>query len=312
MHYYLGCTSDKIWNYTSLIEFLVNNQEKDIVIELQPEAICVHNLGLYKILDLFQFSKVTILTNNPLENHPKYEIVHKPFDIWFNKQDIDVNLHQWNRIKKFYCLFGRPTAGRLGLGSYINKHYSKDAHIHFSFSTSNDTLHHYELDKLLTYRVESIDDVGNIVSKFPITLSSTEKYTAFDGYDYTDPLTKFYKDIFVDIVVESHVSGKTFFPTEKTLRPMWLKKPFIMFASKDYLCYLRQMGFRTFSDFWDEDYDGYEGRGRFSKILKLIDSIAGKSYEELEEMYWDMQYTLDYNYNVLKNRNWSTNITEVI
>ena len=85
-----------------------------------------------------------------------------------------------------------------------------------------------------------------------------------------------------------------------------------MFASKDYLCYLRQMGFRTFSDFWDEDYDGYEGRDRFNKILDLIDTIAGKSYNELEEMYWAMTYTLDYNYNVLKNRNWTTNITEVI
>ena len=92
---------------------------------------------------------------------------------------------------------------------------------------------------------------------------------------------------------------------------MWLKKPFIVFASKNYLCYLRQMGFRTFADFWSEDYDGYEGRERFIKILQLIDSISKKSKTELNAMYWDMQYTLDHNYNLLLTQNYQNNITYI-
>jgi hypothetical protein len=92
---------------------------------------------------------------------------------------------------------------------------------------------------------------------------------------------------------------------------MWLKKPFIIFGSRNYLDYLHQLGFRTFSDFWDETYDGYEGPDRFNQILKLIDSLSQKSVEELEEMYWSMTYTLDHNYNLLKQQSFNTNLTYI-
>ena len=72
------------------------------------------------------------------------------------------------------------------------------------------------------------------------------------------------------------------------------------------------MGFRTFSDFWNEDYDGYEGKERYVKILKLIDMLAQKSTDELERMYWDMQYTLDHNYNLLLTQTYNKIITEIL
>jgi hypothetical protein len=90
---------------------------------------------------------------------------------------------------------------------------------------------------------------------------------------------------------------------------MLLKKPFVIFGSKDYMAYLRQMGFRTFADFWDEDYDGYQGKERYLRIIKLIDQIAELSREQLESMYWDMQYTLDHNYDLLADKKYKTNIT---
>ena len=92
---------------------------------------------------------------------------------------------------------------------------------------------------------------------------------------------------------------------------MWLKKPFIAFASKNYLCHLRQMGFRTFGDFWDETYDGYQGRDRYLLILKLIDTIANKSRSELNDIYWKMKYTLDHNYNLLATQSYTTKITKI-
>jgi hypothetical protein len=93
---------------------------------------------------------------------------------------------------------------------------------------------------------------------------------------------------------------------------MWLKKPFITFASKDYLCYLRQLGFRTFNDFWDEEYDGYEGRERYVRILKLVDTLAKKSKSELNDLYWAMKYTLDYNYDLLQTQSYNINNIEKI
>jgi hypothetical protein len=71
------------------------------------------------------------------------------------------------------------------------------------------------------------------------------------------------------------------------------------------------MGFRTFSDFWDEEYDGYEGRDRYLKILKLIDNLATKSKNELESMYWDMQHILDWNYNLLLTQEYNKKIIKL-
>ena len=42
-------TSDKIWNYNDLLNFLIANQHNSIDLTIEPEAICLENLGLYKI-----------------------------------------------------------------------------------------------------------------------------------------------------------------------------------------------------------------------------------------------------------------------
>lgn len=308
----IACTSDKIWNSDELLNFLIANQHGSIELNIEPEAICLENLGLYKLLNKFNFKQVDINTWNPLEMHPDYNILYRGSNFWFNKiETIDPELHTWNKSKVFYCLFGRPTASRLGLCAYLLKQHASISHLHFSATVDDDESVHYELDKLLTYRTASIAEAGALINKLPLLLAPADQYTKYNGYVYADPLTDRYQDIFIDVLSESHVAGTTFFPTEKTIRPMWLKKPFIIFGSKNYLDYLHQMGFRTFSDFWDEDYDGVEGRDRFNKILKLIDSIAIKSIDELEKMYWDMQYTLDHNYNLLQTQTYKKEITHI-
>ena len=83
-------------------------------------------------------------------------------------------------------------------------------------------------------------------------------------------------------------------------------------GSKNYLAYLRQMGFRTFTDFWDESYDGYEGKDRYFKILKLIDTLATKSLQELEYMYLSMQFTLDHNYQLLMEQSYKKHVNEIL
>ena len=305
-------TSDKIWNLGEFLDFLIANQHSHIQITINPEAICLKNLGVYKLLDKFSFTQVDILTRNPFEQHEIYNILCRDNNQWFKKiETIDTRLHKWNQHKIFYCLFGRPTASRVGLASYFLSKHPDITHLHFSATPEDTNLIDFELDKLLEYNVSSVQQAGNLITQLPVLLSSPERYTNCNGYDYSDPLTNLYQDIFIDILSESHVLGNTFFATEKTIRPMWLKKPFIVFASKNYLCYLRQMGFRTFADFWSEDYDGYEGRERFIKILELINNLAQHSKSELQRMYCNMQYTLDYNYNLLLTQNYQNIITYI-
>ena len=87
-----------------------------------------------------------------------------------------------------------------------------------------------------------------------------------------------------------------------------LGKPFLAFASVNYLAYLRQMGFRTFADFWNEDYDGYEGRERLVRMLTVINNISSMSKTQRNTMYWDLQYTVQYNRELLISGTWNNKI----
>ena len=308
----IAATSDRFWNLTEFVQFLAQHQRRAIELGIDPEAICLENLGVYTLLDAFEFESVRIVTHNPLEEHSLYSIKKLRADIWFSIQpQLSSDLHTWNKQKIFYALFGRPTAARLGLAGYLFSHHGQSTHLHFSAPTCIGNLVQFELDKLLEFRIASVGEAAVIINQLPILLSSAGLYTANHGYYYHDPLTQYYRDILIDVVVESHVKGRTFFPTEKTARPMWLKKPFIIFASRDYLDYLHQMGFKTFCSYWSEDYDGYEGRDRFLRIINLFDHITQLPKQELYDMYLDMQPILEYNYQLLLNQSYSSEITQI-
>ena len=308
----ISSTSDKFWNKDFFVKFLFDNHRCPIQLKIDPEATCLDSLGIYDMLESFDCQDVTIFTRNPLEAHPKYKIKFIENQCFPITQKIDHNLHSWSGLKVFYALFGRPTAARLGIGSYLWEKHRDKSYLHFSANPHPDNLEQFEFDKLLQYNAPSVERAGNLLIKLPMLLSSPNRYTAFNGYDYQDPLTDFYRDIFVDVVVETHVLGNTFFPTEKTLRSIWLKKPFVVFASRDYLCYLRQMGFKTFFEFWDEDYDGYETRDRLLKIYDLIDWIASQDHNSLSKMYESMQEILNHNYNLLLSQSYKKEIIKIV
>jgi hypothetical protein len=303
---------DKFWNQFEFVEYLVANQHKTIELKVVSEAIELENLGVYRLLDLFEFERVIINTWNPLEAHDRYEIRLGGPTFWFNRiANINANLHTWDQQKIFLCFYHRPSAARLALAGHLNQYYTDQSIIHFSFNTSQDSLFQFEFDKLLNYDISSVVPAANLLKSLPILQGSKDRHTQFHGYDYEDPLTAMYTHALVDLVGETHVQGRTFFPTEKTTRPMLLKKPFIVFASRNYLTYLRQMGFQTFHGFWDEDYDGFETKDRLLRIYQVIQNIASRSRDELEDMYQLMQPILDHNYNLLITQSYNTPITEV-
>lgn len=309
----IQCANDKIWNRLDLIKFLTSSQNKHIELRINPEAIDLAQLGIYDLLDCFNFASVIIFTENPLETSSKYKISIKKQNKFLEPHNLTTahsNLHHWNLQKTFLACYGRPTANRLGLASYLDSHHADRSLLHFSGGHDVDNINLYELDKLAEFRLESVSDAVKLIHKMPVMITTNTEYD-HSFYHFEDPLTECYKNIFIDIVSESHVLGNTFYATEKTTRPMCLKKPFIIYGPRNYLIYLRQMGFRTFNDFWSEDYDGYEGRDRFIKILELIDSLAKLPINELENMYWEMQYSLEHNYNLLSSQSYTTDITYI-
>lgn len=77
----------------------------------------------------------------------------------------------------------------------------------------------------------------------------------------------------MEIVCETYCYGNTFFPTEKTVRPIAAGKPFVLFGPVDFLKRLRDYGFRTFGEFWDESYDQLEGAERWAEMQQVLAHI---------------------------------------
>ena len=301
-----------IWNRDELIDYLAQHQNQKIQLSINTEGCDCREIGLYRLLDSFQFESVSIITANPLEHHDVYNIIHQSTLMYAKvREPIDAQYHIWNKNKIFVAYYGRPIWHRIGLASYLKSRYNNESLVNLRGDYNNeDSRRLFEVTELFRWAPEHIKDFASVAEQLPLMLEKTDGYIPGqqDTTGFTNQLLEFYPDIFVDIVAETFISGTTFYPTEKTFRPMLLKKPFVIMGPVNHLIYLRQMGFKTFGDFWSEDYDGLTRKGRYQKIIEVIDSIAGKSKDELYNMYQQMQPILDHNYNLLISKSYNQTI----
>jgi len=110
-----------------------------------------------------------------------------------------------------------------------------------------------------------------------------------------------YINSFCAIVTESNFAHPFPMFSEKVINAMKAGRPFIVASSAGTLAYLRQHGFKTFSEFWDESYDDEINHElRLQKIMQLIDYIDSMSIDELKILYSKIKPTVEYNFRWLK------------
>jgi len=112
-------------------------------------------------------------------------------------------------------------------------------------------------------------------------------------------LTKHYQSIFCEIVCETFFSGKTFMMTEKIMRPIIQRRPFVVQGPKFFLENLKRLGFQTFNAWWDEGYDLDDPDAQANSIRNTIDYIGKQSLHTIQRWYEQMQPVLTHNARVL-------------
>lgn len=111
-------------------------------------------------------------------------------------------------------------------------------------------------------------------------------------------------DSFCNVVTETKYDTYTHNFSEKTLKPILVKRPFIVVSTPGTLYLLRQLGFKTFNRWWDESYDNIENHvERLEAIDKIIQYILSKSVDELKLILDDMQQVLSHNFENAKQLN---------
>ena len=104
----------------------------------------------------------------------------------------------------------------------------------------------------------------------------------------------YYSKYNLEVVTETMTEA--YFVTEKTIKPIMAKMPFMMVASKGYLEYLKSLGFKTFNSVFDESYDLEDSVSlRISKIVDTLEMLIESN--QIYTLYDDCKEITNYNFD---------------
>lgn len=215
-----------------------------------------------------------------------------------------------NIRKTFGMFIGRSSWDRLYLASHLfNEHRDISLQTYRTYLNDPGSAYNIDIDRLywhasafgkLNYIGNNlIGGVAKFITHLPILIDNNhpgQTHLQWDSGAVGSDILGWYDNIFVDLVCEKMISGKNFFPTEKTARPLATKTPFIVMGAPNFLSNLRRLGFKTFDGFWNEDYDYQQGFQRATSIKIVLDQIAKMDTKQINSLQRQMQPILDHNF----------------
>ena len=151
------------------------------------------------------------------------------------------------------------------------------------------------------------------------TITLDDRETALED-DRTLPVEYFEKSFF-SLVTEtcfaasasaSHGSGfvglddkynSVLFATEKTFKPIAYFHPFMILGPQGILQYLRDEGYQTFPEMFDETYDFIENHvDRFNAVVAQVEAWKNKPHEEKIKIYDSIKPKLIHNHNIFTTK----------
>jgi hypothetical protein len=129
----------------------------------------------------------------------------------------------------------------------------------------------------------------NVIEKhFPLCDAESHYSADFDIKDY--------ESTEIEIVLETLFDDLRLHLTEKTLRPIAMGQPFMLAGTYGSLKYLRNYGFKTFANCWDESYDMMsDSLERMNKIVEVMRDIVNWSDSERKIKIARAQKIANYN-----------------
>ncbi len=116
---------------------------------------------------------------------------------------------------------------------------------------------------------------------------NTQRYMNPSWYDQT------YMSMVVETFVRPASKYTPTFITEKTFKPIAFQHPFVVYGNRGTLCALRNWGFETFDNLWDESYDEIvDFVARRTAVVKLINSIEIQAHDA------ETRRRLEHNHNL--------------
>jgi len=148
-----------------------------------------------------------------------------------------------------------------------------------------------------TYNLNlSKKELENLAMLTPLVLDNSNFSTFPMEHEWIDT-ENFYSRSFINIVSETNFENNQIHLTEKTFKPILFKQPFIMLGPPNTLNCLKKLGFWTFSNFWNEDYDTVvDPVERMKKVVDLVIELSKWSQDDFLQLYEETKKIRQHNY----------------
>lgn len=262
------------------------------------------NLEQKKIFEFFP-EKPHIIYWNSFEDQPWVSL---PYDQ--RPQQLEEWREKYQNLKrpsKFLCLNRRWSSERLFLSGYLRAKHAESSIVSQGTSQiqkNENTTGIAAINNLQREGLDSETPIQKEIFKFyrefgdkSICVSPDQKISI--GMDNATYLVKdLQNSAYINIVTETCFPYKRgIFFTEKTYKPIWCLQPFILVAAPHALEKLRNLGFQTFSRWWDESYDDIEDdQSRLEAICKLVDNLDSHPLEWFQNFYKEAEDVLVHNW----------------
>ena len=122
-----------------------------------------------------------------------------------------------------------------------------------------------------------------------------------------------YNATYVSLVAETETEYQGYIMSEKISKPLIAKKPFLIFAAPGYLQALHSIGFKTFSDWWSEEYDTIEDPDkRIQAIVESLESFNNLSTETKINYIKEMDTVTRHNKEMCESSNFIIDVINEI
>lgn len=155
------------------------------------------------------------------------------------------------------------------------------------------------------------EDAQKLLKKVPLVIDNHSEISQMCE-DKGMLAREYYQNSLVSIVTETNFNLPHVTLTEKSFKPAKEKHPFILVGSKGALKAMRELGYKTFSEFWDESYDDInDHRVRMQSIVEVCKQIGSWNEQQILDFRRRVKPILDHNFELL-NRSPSDIVSEEI
>lgn len=324
-----------------------NNNNLKILIALPDEGFVAFyftfiDIIARRLISEYNFSKSNILyltgAANTKSNQQKYdkycaEMNYFPVSVYYINQ-FECNASNSGRDREFYhntepkrdkkfiCFNKQPRSHRLQILSNIVKRNLRDK-CHLSFYYKYKSLRLSKLDLLYPDSDLSVDKlrIKRMKYEFPIKLTMQVNESNMHNLNQDDEYL--FKSALFSLVTETLFNNSVdyknpdihdyihcfpcAFHSEKIWNVIRAKHPFIVVSTPHFLSSLRDLGYKTFHPYINENYDMIEDdQLRITAIMDEVERLCNMSDTETRLWLTNVQAITKHNYNLLMSRNTNT------